>query len=67
MSVTSAARRAPHPHYRRTEGIPRATGLHRRAFRRMGIDVWDVLRPGQGWERVVALNVGPWWARRERG
>jgi len=36
----------PHPRYRRTEGVPRATGLHRRALRTFLADLWIVTRPG---------------------
>jgi len=46
-NLIRSARRVPPPRYRRTQGIPRAMGPHRRALRRMGIDVWLVNRPGR--------------------
>jgi hypothetical protein len=65
--LTRLAQRVPRRRYRRTEGIPRATGLHRRALIHTGSDLWFINRPGQPPTLVATVAQGPWWARKGRG
>jgi hypothetical protein len=62
--VNRLVRRAPPVRYRRTEGVPRLLGLHRRALRRTGSDDWVIYRAGQPLSLVAAIGQGPWWAHR---
>ena len=65
--VTRLARRVPHPRYRRTEGIPRATDLRCPALRSLGLDMWLVTEPGERPGHLVLVPAYPWWAQAGRG